>query len=66
MDGSIGQRRNRKMKCKKCGKEVEAGYNTPDGFFCSECWDKVSERKKKKLEREAMLCYARLGRILRL
>lgn len=54
------------MKCKKCGKEVEAGYNTPDGFYCSECWDKVSERKKKKLEREAMLSYARLGRILKL
>lgn len=54
-------------KCKKCGKEIQGGcYNTPEGIYCCECWEKIPKRGKKRLEHEALLRYAQVGRIIRI
>ena len=37
------------MFCTKCGNYTEMNYGTTDirGVFCSECWDKILQRRKR-------------------
>ena len=42
-------------KCRKCGEEISGGYyNTPDGIYCTECWEKETKEKKQELLRTAL------------
>lgn len=53
---------NSPLKCKKCGKEIKGGfYNTPDGAYCCECWEKVPQQKKDKVLADALSKLAMAG-----
>lgn len=46
---------NEKICCVKCKRAITgAHYNTPIGKYCIQCWDKVSQRTKARLERQAL------------
>lgn len=52
------------LKCKKCSKPIQGGfYNTPNGVYCCECWDKVPQRKKDKALADALRNLAIIGKI---
>ena len=44
------------LQGKRWGKPIKGGcYNTPDGTFCVDCWDKkISEKIKKDYEKQAL------------
>lgn len=53
---------NNPLRCKKCGEEIKGGfYNTPNGAYCCECWDKVPQQKKDKALAESLRKLAMAG-----
>lgn len=55
---------NKILKCKKCGKEIQGGhYNTPNGAYCCECWEKTPQQSKDKVLADALKKLAVMGYI---
>lgn len=53
------------IKCKQCGVELNGGfYNTPNGTFCRDCWEKKPKAVKDKALADALKGLGVLGEMI--
>ncbi|WP_195653819.1 hypothetical protein [Bacteroides cellulosilyticus] len=53
------------IKCKQCGIEIKGGfYNTPNGVFCPDCWEKKPKEVKDKALSDVLKGMAMLGKMV--
>ena len=51
------------IRCKQCKKELKGGfYNTPNGIYCPDCWEKKPQEVKDKAFADRLKTLAIMGK----